>query len=84
MPRLSSAEQQRIRDNIKKRKRRAEERARDRKSQVAIAIMREFGSPITPAELWDDRDRRLNAPRTLTMIICGDPPYQQSALGRVG
>ena len=26
-----------------------------------------------PLEVLLDRDRRLNAPRTLTMILCGDP-----------
>src|SRR5689334_304871 len=33
-----------------------------------------------PEWVLAERDRRLNAPRTTTQTICGDPPFFQSAL----
>lgn len=35
---------------------------------------------VDPA-LLADREKRANEPRTLTAILCGDPPFSQSALG---
>jgi hypothetical protein len=35
-----------------------------------------------PADCWIDCDRRMNAPRTLTALLCGDPPPGYSALDR--
>jgi hypothetical protein len=37
---------------------------------------------IIPQELIEERNRRLTAPRSLTSIICGDPPPNCSALDR--
>lgn len=37
---------------------------------------------IVPAEVEEDRSRRINEPRTLTMTLFGDPPLSQSALGK--
>jgi hypothetical protein len=33
-------------------------------------------------EMMADALRRNSAPRTLTQSICGDPPFEQSALGK--
>jgi hypothetical protein len=33
-----------------------------------------------PEQIWDERDRRANEPRTLTMLLCGDPEPSRSAL----
>ena len=35
-----------------------------------------------PVRVLEDRDRRASAPRTLSMILCGDPPPGQSALDK--
>ena len=35
-----------------------------------------------PLPVEADRDRRINAPRTITALVCGDPPPGYSALDR--
>jgi hypothetical protein len=35
-----------------------------------------------PPDRWEDRDRRLSAPQTLTGVMFGDPPIGFSALDR--
>jgi hypothetical protein len=42
------------------------------------------GSRFEPSpEALADRERRLSWPRTLAQIHCGDPPFPQSALGKL-
>lgn len=36
----------------------------------------------TPQWVLEDRDRRINTPRTLNMLLLGDPIFEQSALYR--
>ncbi len=40
------------------------------------------GVNYAPPDVWAERDARLSAPRTVTQMICGDPPLMQSALAR--
>jgi hypothetical protein len=37
---------------------------------------------VVPPDLWIDRDRRMEAPTTLTALLCGDPPPGYSALDK--
>ncbi len=37
---------------------------------------------VVPDHVWTDANRRLNAPRTLSAWICGDPAPGYSALDR--
>ena len=39
-------------------------------------------SIFVPPQLWIERERRLNEPRTLTQELFGDPPFSQSALSK--
>ena len=40
---------------------------------IGVRIISQIERSSPPPDVLADRDRRLNAPRTLTMILCGDP-----------
>ena len=40
---------------------------------IGMRIISQIERSSPPPDVLADRDRRLNAPRTLTMILCGDP-----------
>lgn len=51
-------------------------RPRIRKSKPKLAFQPERRGPfIVPDEVWADRNRRMSAARSLTALICGDPPF---------
>lgn len=69
---------------IRRAKRKREEIESCSKNKVAEALLRYAGYFGRPSEqMWADRDRRLNAPRTISMELLGDPIFEQSALGRL-
>lgn len=53
--------------------------ARDQRLAMAAMMKRD---PIAPNFVLDERDRRNNEPRTVTMDFFGDPAPSRSALGR--
>lgn len=51
------------------------------RTQGAVRVIAE-ARPEPSEQIWLDRDRRSNEPRDITALLCGDPPFSQSALAR--
>lgn len=49
----------------------------------SLGFMCDTPQPIPPDFVLAERDRRLSAPMTLTMLLTGDPPVGFSALDRL-
>lgn len=48
-------------------------RERERKSKVANEMSRSHVVYEPSVEAWTDRNKRINAPRTVEMLVLGDP-----------
>ena len=51
-------------------------------AHYSMGNMPRIATQDIPAYVIADREKRSNEPRTLTMMLCGDPPFSQSALGQ--